>query len=198
MLTFIAAGATAIAVILLFVYIIRINRTRARYLNDATMQKLTQKAADKAVKNDPFVTCDFCGARIDTRVQVTCPQCGGAYGKDSEWSDRHVPDMEKARRSARKQYGVLHAKVREQNRPTVKKIRVLLVLLVAGIMVSIGLFIYSGIQKEQEKLQDQQVERYYEPTDYGFGNVSILDDDLTRKRQSPSLRETWLSSDGQD
>ena len=178
MLTFIAAVATAIAVILLFVYIIRINRTRAKYLNDDSMQKLAQKAADKAVKNDPFVTCDFCGARIDTRTQVTCPQCGGAYGKDTEWSDRHVPDVEKASKHARKQYSTLHAKVKEQNKPTVKKIRILLALLIAGILVSIGLFVYSGIQKEQEKLKDQQVEKYYEPTDYGFGNVSILDDDI--------------------
>ncbi len=36
------------------------------------------------------IFCDYCGARIDTDVHKTCPNCGGSYSNDREVLDEKV------------------------------------------------------------------------------------------------------------
>ena len=40
---------------------------------------------------EPVITCDYCGARIDTAKETTCPRCGATFALDDEWRARYQP-----------------------------------------------------------------------------------------------------------
>ena len=53
-------------------------------------------AVDKArdlKHDDAVISCDYCGAKIDTNLLKKCPQCGALYDDDREWKDHLVDDV---------------------------------------------------------------------------------------------------------
>lgn len=177
MFIFIIAIVLIIAIIMLFVYIAGIFRTKKKYLNKQVINDMTQKEAEKAVKNDPFLVCDYCGARIDTRIHKTCPQCGGAYGKDKEWAERYTPDVTTANKKVHQNYDKLRKKVKKENQDRKRKIIKIIALLVGVIVIFILVLIGAGIYENQKKLQDQTPSEKYELLNYDFQEQSVLQDE---------------------
>ena len=46
-------------------------------------------AGERQEYRDPVITCDYCGARINTAKETTCPRCGATFALDDEWRARY-------------------------------------------------------------------------------------------------------------
>ncbi len=76
-------------------------RTRAKMMSFSEFHKEAEKHALKMKFKDPVIVCDYCGAKINTAKNKSCPKCGAPYGNDSEFKARfHVNDAEIERQAA--------------------------------------------------------------------------------------------------
>jgi len=46
-----------------------------------------ERKAHKAQKVNTVITCDYCGARVDTEKHACCDHCGGPFYDDEEWKE---------------------------------------------------------------------------------------------------------------
>lgn len=121
----------AIDVIAIIVLVIRYVHVNARSLSEAQFEAEARKQARKLRYQDPVITCDFCGAKIDTSKEKVCPNCGAPYGKDSEWVSRYQPDMAWADESSEAAY-----------RKKVRQARSGMRWTLAGLRIAIGIAVF--------------------------------------------------------
>lgn len=76
-------------IVAIFVLSIRYFKSYARLKSHSNFESEAKRTFEKIKYNDPKISCDFCGAQINTRLDKVCPQCGGAYENDKEWRERY-------------------------------------------------------------------------------------------------------------
>ena len=76
-------------IIVLIAEIFRYNRIKANAFSEAEVTRAAEEQARKIKYSDPILTCRYCGAAIDTRIDKVCRQCGGPYDDNPEWVERH-------------------------------------------------------------------------------------------------------------
>ncbi len=113
---FLATVMLIIAIIFLTIHYIKIN---AKTLSREEFIKEAVKNARKKEYQDPILTCEYCGVKIDTAVQKGCPNCGGSYANNKKWLKRHNPDLELVEKEAEK---IAEKKLKEAEKKT-KKIK---------------------------------------------------------------------------
>ena len=93
-----------VIVIAIIVLSIKYFRTYAKLVSHKSYDKEAKRRAAELKHTDPVISCDYCGAKIDTRIQKVCPQCGANYDADKEWKARHNPDYKWADENAEDNY----------------------------------------------------------------------------------------------
>lgn len=78
-----------ILIIVLIAEIFRYNRIKANAFSEAEVTRAAEEQARKIKYSDPILTCQYCGASIDTRIDKVCQHCGGPYDDNPEWVERH-------------------------------------------------------------------------------------------------------------
>lgn len=76
-------------IVAIFVLSVRYFKSYARLKSHSNFESEAKRTFGKIKYNDPKITCDFCGAQINTHLDKVCPRCGGAYENDKEWRERY-------------------------------------------------------------------------------------------------------------
>ena len=176
MLIFLSAVIFVIALVILIVYAVRLSSARKKYLSDEALQKVAEKSVQNARMHDRFITCDYCGARIDTQVDKVCPQCGGAFGRDEEWKNRHAVDEGKARRHAKTQYSRNLEKTAQESGQAKNRIRNILILALLILVVGVSAAVAAVMIKEKLALASDKIPEGYSKCEYSFNDAVLLDD----------------------
>lgn len=78
-------------IILIIVVVSMVRKTiKEQRSADETRQEeepVYEETVNKEEQNpeSTFITCDYCGSRVDTSKYATCNHCGGPYWDDAEW-----------------------------------------------------------------------------------------------------------------
>ena len=78
-----------ILIVLLIFDIFRYNKVKANAFSEYELKKAAEEEAKKLEYKDPFITCEYCGAKIDTHKDKCCSNCGAPYDLNEEWKERH-------------------------------------------------------------------------------------------------------------
>ena len=78
-----------VLIVAIFVLSIRYFKSYARLKSHSNFESEAKRTFGKIKYNDPKITCDFCGAQINTHRDKVCPRCGGSYENDKEWRERY-------------------------------------------------------------------------------------------------------------
>ena len=62
-----------VLVVVIIVLLIRYMRINADVLSREEFKIAADRKADKLKREDPIITCDYCGSTIDTRIHTHCP-----------------------------------------------------------------------------------------------------------------------------
>ena len=76
-------------IVAIFVLSIRYFKSYARLKSHSNFESEAKRTFGEIKYNDPKISCDFCGAQINTRLDKVCPKCGGSYENDKEWRERY-------------------------------------------------------------------------------------------------------------
>ena len=179
MAIFIVAFTLLIAIVVLTIkYFI----TYAKVASTHTYDKAAKKQAARLKLKDPVINCDYCGARIDTKVYNTCPQCGSTYNSDNEWINRYRPDKwvdENADKAADEEI----ARARAKAKKIAKKIRISIFILI-GMFVFVvgGAILFDAMQEKYpgNYMETEEVNKYstdqYKRAKYGFDEDAVIMD----------------------
>jgi len=176
MLIFLSALIFLTALIILIVYSVKLHRARKKYLGKEALQKLAEKSVQEAKAHDRFITCDYCGAKIDTALNKVCPQCGGAFGGDEEWENRHAVNREKAIRQTEKQYKKNKRQAAEESGLAQKKIRNIAILSLLVFITAAAAALSVVLAEKELSLASDKLPSGYSKCDYSFNNALLLDD----------------------
>lgn len=88
------------AVFILIIILIPVSAVLIKKFYKKSMKKLARsdyesaaiKKARKLKHDDPVISCDYCGAEINTALLKKCAQCGAPYDEDKEWKTHLVDD----------------------------------------------------------------------------------------------------------
>ena len=170
-------AAFTVAVILLIVYLVRINRTREKYLGKDAVNKIAEDAAKKSLIKQTFITCDYCGNVIDTSKNQVCPFCGAAYGTDEEWQNRQTVDQDEMNRRIEAKLESNKAKVKNINAESMKKVK-LLTTIISIVIIFFVIVIIIGIFQMTRSRYDQDISiESYENTGYVFTDDVIAENE---------------------
>lgn len=112
----------AVSLVLWIYYSIHYRRVKQDVYNEKNVDAATRKEVDRLRARDPMISCDFCGAKIDTRKFLNCPQCGAVYKKDLEWKYRRNADNTRVGKLSGSEYGYLEEKLWKKD-PRLKSLR---------------------------------------------------------------------------
>ncbi len=170
-----------IVVILLIVDIFRYQKAKANAFSEEEVIRAASAHAEKYKYQDPILSCDYCGAKIDTRIHRHCPQCGAAYDRDKEWTARHdVTDafIEKGTNEVIRKREI---KSREEKRTILKRIMIEIAVLAVSFVVllvlgSLGFFILDS--REYKKTENVNVHygEDYVKADYSVEGDGVIYD----------------------
>lgn len=174
---FVSVGLIAAIIVLTIKYF----KTYARVASHDAYDSAAKKKAQKLKHEDPVISCDFCGAKIDTRVQKTCSQCGAAYDLDQEWLDRHDPDAEWIDINSKDTASEEVKKAAAEAKKIAKSIRIIIYILVGTLLLVVGIALLVNFIEDHIHgtfLTDEVLNRYssegYEPVDYGFDTEPVV------------------------
>ena len=86
MILVIAIIALVVAIVVLA---IKYFMAYAKLTSQKSFRTEARRRGQELKYENPMITCDYCGARIDTSKDRTCPSCGGEYSHDKEWIEKH-------------------------------------------------------------------------------------------------------------
>lgn len=171
-------------IIALLVLTIKYFTTYARVASHKSYDEEAKKRAAKQKYEDPVITCDFCGAKIDTRTQKTCPKCGAEYAADKEWLERHDPDAVWIDVNSKDTASEEVKRARAKAKKIAKNIRIIIYILAGGIVLMlilalINYFIGTVAENSPGKFIENEVlnEYSYEhfvPEEYGFDTEPVI------------------------
>ncbi len=168
-------------IIAITVLTVKYFKTYARVASHGAYDAAAKKKAEKLKREDPIISCDYCGAKIDTRVQKTCPQCGAAYDVDKEWLERHDPNAEwieiNSKDTASEEVKLAEAKAKK----IAKTIRIIIYVLVGTLVFMVGTAIIVNFLRKHTHgnfIKNGVLNEYsyenYEPVNYGFGDKNVV------------------------
>ena len=176
MLIFLVIIALIIAIIVLT---IRYFLIYARLTSHKAFDREAKENMEKKARTDPYISCDYCGTRIDTRKDRTCPHCGASYGKDEEWIKRNTIDSAWVNKQADKAADARIREVKKDAKAVGRKLRILIIILVVivGGLIALAISV-TYAEKERSYVQDQEVNRYsfenYEEIPLTFENDGVI------------------------
>lgn len=145
-----------------------------------------QLQTQKLKKEDPKITCDYCGTVIDTRIQKKCPNCGAPYGEDKEWSSRHVIHNSWINKNAKLTTNGKKRKASVEAGQKTKALRYAIVTLVCFIIMLIALiaagtyFSMRTVSRRDESVNQNDYEHYIAANYHVLNNSTIFEhDDFT-------------------
>lgn len=172
-----------VSLILFLYYGIRYKRTRQAFFNTANINAATKKEVGKRLRfRDPVISCDYCGAKIDTRKNLVCPKCGASYNKDTEWTSRRNVDESKVDGMSGRVYDDLSGKASWKQQPELKSLRRKIFLSALPLLAAIVLVAFVSIRKSildyrgDETLQSRNFSGYREADFKVKGDEVIYDD----------------------
>jgi len=177
MILVIAVLAFIVAVVFLIVYLVQMHRTKNRYLGKDAVNTIARNAAEKARQKDKILTCDYCGAKIDTTVHTVCPQCGAAYGKDKEWLNRHKVDPAAMDRHIQKGLAKNKAAVTELNASRMKRVVILLICIASAVVFLVTIAIFASSVRTARLNSSEKIPDDYVKTDYQFVDPVLCDNE---------------------
>lgn len=160
---------------------VKTNAFSRKEIKDIALEKANQLSYE-----DPEITCDYCGCKINTLTQKVCPNCGAAYHKDEEWVLRHgleedyVDETTDALIAAREQKANLES---EKIIANIKKTILILVVLI-GLLIAVAV-LAAAMVKKSEYRQDEELNEYdyetYTLADYEVRGDGVIynQDDVT-------------------
>lgn len=123
--------------IYLIVEIIHYCKLKANVISRSEVKRAAEARAKNLKIQDPIISCDYCGAKVDTRVHKVCPQCGGAFDKDIEWTSKFNVKSEFIDEQTREIISKREEKSQEEAKKALKRIRNTIFVL-----VGINIFIF--------------------------------------------------------
>lgn len=180
---FIVIVILAVAIIVL---LIKYFCSYARLTSHDSFNREAKKRVGGLDYSDPKITCDFCGASIDTRIDKVCPNCGGAFSTDREWENRHNIDQEWIDKSADETANREISAAQMRAAKIAKKLRLLIIILASLLVLTIGLAVCVHIISQGERyLVSEDVnrgsyERYVKKNYAVVGDATIIDTDEIR------------------
>ncbi len=173
-----------------FAEIFRYYKVKANAFSEKEVREAAREQVGKLKAMDPVITCDYCGYKIDTRKDSTCPNCGGAYDNDPEWKSRY--DVKKSFIDDATQK-VIEKREKKAERESKKilesigtKIKFFAVIHILFMFLIVGVGIYVSVPKYQKDMELNDSEYvFYEPADYRInGDGVIYDEDGLKIRIS--------------
>ncbi|MCR4902704.1 MAG: zinc ribbon domain-containing protein, partial [Butyrivibrio sp.] len=157
-------------------------KVKANAFSESEVRQAAEEQARKIRYNDPEISCDYCGCKIDTARNKVCPHCGAPYDKDDEWTQRFNVKNSFVVQSTKEIIAKREEKAQKETILLMKKIKKRIILLLAlffGFM-AIGLVLmitepFDEIRKSEE-LNDS--DRYhYTEVDYEINGDGVIYDD---------------------
>lgn len=169
----------AILVILLAIRYLRIN---ADVLSREEFKIAADKRAEKLDRADPFITCDYCGTVIDTRIHRKCPNCGASYGEDKQWENRHNADQAWIDENARMTSNMQKRKAAATASQKTKALRYVIVVFVClcvmtAVMIFASQYFHRSESRKDESVNENEYEHYVRANYHVLNNSTILDHD---------------------
>ncbi|MBQ2532256.1 MAG: hypothetical protein II545_01275 [Lachnospiraceae bacterium] len=174
-------------IVYLIILAFRYKSVKANAFSRKEMEEAAHRQANKLSYKDPMITCDYCGAKIDTRKHKVCPQCGAAFDQDREWTQRHDAGDRFIDEGTREIVAEREKKSREESQKILsrmKKTMALLGILIGGLIVLaiVAEFIDKQTSyRRTEKIGDSYYTKDYIPADFEVdGDGLIFDQDGMR------------------
>ena len=170
-------------IIYLIAEIFHYQKVKANAFSKKEVTRAANEHASKLSYDDPVISCDYCGAKINTKKQKICPQCGAPFDRDREWIIRHAPEEEFIDEGTREVIEAREKKAAEETKKILKRIRItikiiiamiVLLLAVAGISAMIR---YQSKFRKTEQLNGDSKYHVYSSADYELVGDGVLYDD---------------------
>ncbi|MCR4834118.1 MAG: zinc ribbon domain-containing protein [Butyrivibrio sp.] len=174
--------ALVVLIIGLFAEIFRYNKVKANAFSKEEVKKAAAEQVQKIRYKDPVISCDYCGAKVDTSAQKVCPQCGAPYDKDDEWTSRFKVQDSFINASTQEIIAQREEKARIKGDEILKRIknriRVLVFLNLA--LIAIGIFalvVETGVKiRGNDELNESSFDDYIQ-ADYTIEGDGVLIDE---------------------
>ena len=174
-------------IVYLIILAFRYKSVKANAFSRKEMEEAAHRQANKLSYKDPMITCDYCGAKIDTRKHKVCPQCGAAFDQDREWTQRHDAGDRFIDEGTCEIVAEREKKSKEESQKILnrmKKTMALLGILIGGLIVLaiVAEFIDKQTSyRRTEKIGDSYYTKDYIPADFEVdGDGLIFDQDGMR------------------
>lgn len=189
-------------IVYLIILAFRYKSVKANAFSRKEMEEAAHRQANKLSYKDPMITCDYCGAKIDTRKHKVCPQCGAAFDQDREWTQRHDAGDRFIDEGTREIVAAREKKSREESQKIlsrIKKTMALLGILIGGLIVLAIVAEFVNKQssyRRSEKLEEVYSYRDFTPADYEVvGDGVIYDQNGMRIRVTGFYLDSYTSDD---
>lgn len=164
------------------VEVYRYFKVKANAFSKDEVIKAADKQARKLEYRDPVITCDYCGAKIDTRKHKVCPQCGGPYDKDEEWISRHIAEDQFINKNTEDVIAQREEKAQKESKEILKKIKKLIIALsviIGGLTIFGTVGLIMSTRPDYRKSEDPCKDDYdnYVLADYGVADGGVIYDD---------------------
>lgn len=172
-----------VLVVVIIVLLIRYMRINADVLSREEFQIAADRKADKLKREDPIITCDYCGSTIDTRIHTHCPNCGAPYGEDKQWNKRNEIDDEWVNDQAHISAEIQRKKAEVKSAPTAKGLRYSIVTLVcflvfvASLITASLFFSYRSESRKDEDVNENSYDHYVRSNYHVIGDETIFEHD---------------------
>lgn len=138
-------------VVALVVLLIKYFCSYARLTSHDAFNREARNRTKELGYTDPKITCDFCGAQIDTLKDKICPICGGAYSQDVEWMKRYNTDRNWVDRNADEVADEQISLATQKAKKTAKYIRICIYIL-GGVLAALVILLILFYITEDESL----------------------------------------------
>ncbi len=157
----------------------------AKLTSHKSFEKEARRRGQELKYENPMIICDYCGARIDTSKDRTCPSCGGEYSHDKEWLDRHKIKEEWIDINADEVADEEISKAQQEAQKVAKKLKRAIIILLAILGVLIGLAVVIDVlDLGSYYTESEELNRYsyddYKAVDYAIESGTIIDTEWGR------------------
>lgn len=169
-------------IIYLIIEIIRYCKIKANIVSRDEVKKAAEEQARNLKIKDPIISCDYCGAKIDTKIHKVCPQCGGAFDKDIEWTSKFNIKSSFINEQTKEIINQTELQAQEKSKNTLKHIKITIIVLVSIIAFSLAgalwlTFFYSSLHTRGSETLEKKYTNYTK-ADYSIeGDGIICDND---------------------
>lgn len=186
MILFFLLPVLVIAIIILVIKYIKIN---ANVLSHNSFDREARRKAKEWKHSDPVISCDYCGAKIDTKKHKTCPACGAPYDMDEEWLRRNQPDTQWADEKAEETYDEKINEAAEKSAKTAKRLKIaIIVLLSLMVFFVIMAFIIKHTEQGHDYAKEEPLNSSY--SDYVEASYEVVGDGVVFENDSVKITIT--------